>query len=236
MKYLVLLIGDGDAKKWSEHSEEEQGAVMEQFGDFDRACRDRDGVELLAGEALSDPRDATVMRTTRRPRAADRRPLRRGDRGHGRVLPDRGARPRRRRRAAAACCRRTTSRSTRPWTWRPERTGRGGRARAGRAAGVGPSRGPAPRAVPPARPRRGRARGRRRGREPHLGGGRRAAQPRRVADDGRPAAGARPAAHRGGGPAQGAAPDDRRRPPREGCDAPWPTPERWSRTTSCAWC
>jgi hypothetical protein len=34
------------------------------IGEFDRACRERAGVELLAGEALSDPRDATVMRTT----------------------------------------------------------------------------------------------------------------------------------------------------------------------------
>ena len=63
MKYLVLLIGDGAVKKWSEHTEEEQVEVMGRFGDFDRACREREGVELLAGEALSDPRDATVMRT-----------------------------------------------------------------------------------------------------------------------------------------------------------------------------
>lgn len=63
MKYLVLLIGDGAVKKWSEHTAEEQAEVMGRFGDFDRACREREGVELLAGEALSDPRDATVMRT-----------------------------------------------------------------------------------------------------------------------------------------------------------------------------
>ena len=63
MKYLVLLIGDGAVKPWPEHSEEEQTAVMARFADFDRACREREGVELLAGEALSDPRDATVMRT-----------------------------------------------------------------------------------------------------------------------------------------------------------------------------
>lgn len=63
MKYLVLLIGDGAVKKWSEHTEEEQVEVMGRFQAFDRACRDREGVELLAGEALSDPSDATVMRT-----------------------------------------------------------------------------------------------------------------------------------------------------------------------------
>lgn len=64
MKYLVLLIGDGDTLPWSEHTDDEKSAAMAKFGDFDRACRERAGVEILAGEALSDPRDATVMRTT----------------------------------------------------------------------------------------------------------------------------------------------------------------------------
>ncbi len=55
---------------------------MAKFGEFDAACGARDGVELLAGEALADPRDATVMRTpARHGVAADGRPLRRGDRG-----------------------------------------------------------------------------------------------------------------------------------------------------------
>ena len=64
MKYLVLLIGEGDTLPWSDHSDEEKAAVMAQFGDFAAACAAREGVELLAGEALSDSRDATVMRTT----------------------------------------------------------------------------------------------------------------------------------------------------------------------------
>ena len=64
MKYLVLLIGDGAEKPWSAQTEAEQGAAMAKFGAFDDACAARDGVRLLAGEALSDPRDATVMRTT----------------------------------------------------------------------------------------------------------------------------------------------------------------------------
>lgn len=63
MKYLVLLIGDGAVKPWPEHTEEEMSAVMARFGEFDAACRAREGVEILAGEALSDPGDATVMRT-----------------------------------------------------------------------------------------------------------------------------------------------------------------------------
>ena len=64
MKYLVLLIGDGAEKPWSEQTEEEQGAARAKFGAFSAACAARDGVEILAGEALGDPRDATVMRTT----------------------------------------------------------------------------------------------------------------------------------------------------------------------------
>ena len=64
MKYLVLLIGDGELKPWSEHSAEEQAEVMTRFEAFDAACREREGVEILAGEALSGPGDATVMRTT----------------------------------------------------------------------------------------------------------------------------------------------------------------------------
>ena len=64
MKYLVLLIGDGAAKPWPDQTEDEQTAAMAMFGEFAEACAARDGVELLAGEALSDPRDATVMRTT----------------------------------------------------------------------------------------------------------------------------------------------------------------------------
>ncbi len=64
MKYLVLLIGDGAEKPWPDQTEDEQAAAMATFGEFAEACAARDGVELLAGEALSDPGDATVMRTT----------------------------------------------------------------------------------------------------------------------------------------------------------------------------
>ena len=64
MKYLVLLVGDGAEKVWSVQTEAEQGASMAKFGDFARACAAREGVEVLAGEALGDSRDATVMRTS----------------------------------------------------------------------------------------------------------------------------------------------------------------------------
>jgi len=63
MKYLVLLIGDGELKPWPEHTPEEQQAVMEQFEAFGAACAERDGVEILAGEALAGPQDATTLRT-----------------------------------------------------------------------------------------------------------------------------------------------------------------------------
>ncbi len=64
MKYLVLLVGDGAEKPWLEQTEAEQASAMARFGEFAAACFAREGVELLAGEALADPREATVMRTT----------------------------------------------------------------------------------------------------------------------------------------------------------------------------
>jgi hypothetical protein len=36
---------------------------MAQFGEFDAACQERDGVQILAGEALGGPETATTMRT-----------------------------------------------------------------------------------------------------------------------------------------------------------------------------
>lgn len=63
MKYLVLLVADGEEQPWPSLSPEEQGQLMQRFGDFDAACRERDGVEILSGEALMPATDATVMRT-----------------------------------------------------------------------------------------------------------------------------------------------------------------------------
>ncbi|KUG53371.1 hypothetical protein AVL62_00795 [Serinicoccus chungangensis] len=63
MKYLVLLMADGELPAWSTMSQADQEAMMEQFGAFDAACRDRDGVEILAGEALGEADTATVVRT-----------------------------------------------------------------------------------------------------------------------------------------------------------------------------
>lgn len=63
MKYLVLLIGDGEMPAWDTQSPEEQGAAMQRFADFDAACEAREGVEILAGEALAPGPSATVMTT-----------------------------------------------------------------------------------------------------------------------------------------------------------------------------
>lgn len=63
MKYLVLLIGDGDMPAWDTLTEEEQGAAMQRFADFDAACEAREGVQILGGEALGEGEAATVMTT-----------------------------------------------------------------------------------------------------------------------------------------------------------------------------
>lgn len=63
MKYLVLLIGDGDTPAWETQTPEEQGAAMQRFADFDAACEARDGVEILGGEALGPGSSATTMTT-----------------------------------------------------------------------------------------------------------------------------------------------------------------------------
>lgn len=63
MKYLVLLIGDGELPSWNSLSEEQQAAGMKRFEDFDAACAARDGVQILSGEALAGPSSATTIRT-----------------------------------------------------------------------------------------------------------------------------------------------------------------------------
>lgn len=63
MKYLVMLIGDGDEKPWGDMSPDERGELMQRFEDFDEACAAREGVHILCGEALDAPSSATVMRT-----------------------------------------------------------------------------------------------------------------------------------------------------------------------------
>lgn len=62
MKYLILLMDDGDEKPWGEQSPDEQQESMTKFEAFSAACRDTDGVQILAGEALGGPDEATTVR------------------------------------------------------------------------------------------------------------------------------------------------------------------------------
>lgn len=62
MKYVVLLMADGDEKPWGQQTDAEQAASMQKFEDFGAACGRR-GVTIVAGEALGAADTATVMRT-----------------------------------------------------------------------------------------------------------------------------------------------------------------------------
>jgi len=62
VRYLVLLMADGELTPWSEMSAEERQELMGRFGAFSAACAAREGVRILAGEEL-DPEAATTLRT-----------------------------------------------------------------------------------------------------------------------------------------------------------------------------
>lgn len=64
MKYFVLLAGYGELPLWDDLTPEEQEAGMERHMEFGRVCEARDGVEILAGEALGEGATATTLRTT----------------------------------------------------------------------------------------------------------------------------------------------------------------------------
>lgn len=62
MKFVVLLLGDGDVAPWAGMSEQEQAELMERFEAFDQACEAREGVQILSGEALAEGDAATTVR------------------------------------------------------------------------------------------------------------------------------------------------------------------------------
>lgn len=63
MKFMVLLLADGAEKPWDQHTPEEQAATMQRFEAFDEACAAREGVRILAGEALHEGDAAATVRT-----------------------------------------------------------------------------------------------------------------------------------------------------------------------------
>jgi hypothetical protein len=63
MKYFVLLAGYGEMAPWEEATEEEQEAQMARLQAFSEACAAKEGVVVLAEEALGDGSMATTLRT-----------------------------------------------------------------------------------------------------------------------------------------------------------------------------
>lgn len=61
MRYTVFLVDYAD-KRWEDITEAEQGEWMARHEAFDRAVADRDGCEVVAGEALTGGDSATVLR------------------------------------------------------------------------------------------------------------------------------------------------------------------------------
>ena len=62
MKYLLLLIGDGDVPDWPGLSSDGRLAVVRRVEEFDAACAAREGVASLSGEALPGPSSAATLR------------------------------------------------------------------------------------------------------------------------------------------------------------------------------
>lgn len=60
MKYFVMLASQGI--EWDSLTPEEQQADLERLEEFDRVCGERDGVEILASEALDNGTTSTTLR------------------------------------------------------------------------------------------------------------------------------------------------------------------------------
>ena len=61
MKYLMLLMSEGENPPWDEQSPEQQAAAMQQHDDFGQACAAHPEVNILAAEALDGA--PTTVRT-----------------------------------------------------------------------------------------------------------------------------------------------------------------------------
>jgi hypothetical protein len=64
MQYFVLLAGMGELPAWDDLSADEQESGMQKHFEFDEACRNREGVDIVSSAALSDGSTATTMRTS----------------------------------------------------------------------------------------------------------------------------------------------------------------------------
>jgi hypothetical protein len=63
VKYFVTLASEGT--QWDDLSPEEQQADLERLEEFDRVCAAREGVEILAAEALDSGATSTTLRIGR---------------------------------------------------------------------------------------------------------------------------------------------------------------------------
>ncbi|NLG20222.1 MAG: hypothetical protein GX555_02165 [Actinomycetales bacterium] len=61
MKFVVLLMSEGEMPAWDQQTPEQQAAAMQRHDDFGAACAAREGVSILTGEALDGA--PTVVRT-----------------------------------------------------------------------------------------------------------------------------------------------------------------------------
>lgn len=61
MKVALFLMAMGELPAWDDLTPEQQAAGLQQHADFGAACKAREGVTILAGEALDGT--PTVVRT-----------------------------------------------------------------------------------------------------------------------------------------------------------------------------
>ena len=66
MKYALFLMSEGELPPWDEQTPEQQAAAMQRHEDFGAACEAREGVTILAGEALDGTPTVVRVRGGRR--------------------------------------------------------------------------------------------------------------------------------------------------------------------------
>lgn len=66
MKYALFLTSQGEQPPWDEMTPEQRAAALARHDDFGAACAAREGVEILAGEALEGTPTVVRVRGGRR--------------------------------------------------------------------------------------------------------------------------------------------------------------------------